>query len=174
MNIKIVEKIIIMENPYAINLNTNRLIKKTTAKYKKLYKLGRTREINDTDVGTPETAPPEPTEPEPVLTTTPPTSPTSPAHQKYTEEKLQRLLTEKSTNIIQQNLDRFSNTAKLSDQQLDDLVKQMLYQKLVGQEKPTKKTKTKKKVTIAKPLKKKKYKLKKIQSSSSEEESESD
>jgi hypothetical protein len=81
------------------------------------------------------------------------------------------LLTEKSTDIIQQNLDRFSNTAKLSDQQLDDLVKQMLYQKLVGQEKPTKKTK--KKVTITKPLKKKKYKLKKIQSSS-EEESESD
>ena len=162
-----------MDNPYAINLNTNRLIKKTTAKYKKLYKLGRTREINDNDVGTPvpETAPPEPTEPEPVLTTTPPTSPTSPAHLKYTEEKLQRLLTEKSTNIIQQNLDRFSNTAKLSDQQLDDLVKQMLYQKLVGQEKPTKKTK--KKVTITKPLKKKKYKLKKIQSSS-EEESESD
>ena len=161
-----------MDNPYAINLNTNRLIKKTTAKYKKLYKLGRTREINDNDVGTPETVPPEPIEPsEPVLTTTPPPSPTSPAHLKYTEEKLQRLLTEKSTDIIQQNLDRFSNTAKLSDQQLDDLVKQMLYQKLVGQEKPTKKTK--KKVTITKPLKKKKYKLKKIQSSS-EEESESD
>jgi hypothetical protein len=162
-----------MDNPYAINLNTNRLIKKTTAKYKKLYKLGRTREICDNDVGTPvpETAPPEPTEPEPVLTTTPPSSPTSPVHLKYTEEKLQRLLTEKSTDIIQQNLDRFSNTAKLSDQQLDDLVKQMLYQKLVGQEKPTKKTK--KKVTITKPLKKKKYKLKKIQSSS-EEESESD
>jgi len=166
-----------MDNPYAINLNTNRLIKKTTAKYKKLYKLGRTREINDNDVGTsvPETVPPTPPEPEPepVLTTTPPTSPTHPAHQKYTEEKLQRLLTEKSTDIIQQNLDRFSNTAKLSDQQLDDLVKQMLYQKLVGQEKPLKKTKTKKKVTIAKPVKKKKkkYKLKDIETSSEEESS---
>ena len=51
-------------NEYAISLKTNRLVKKTTANYKKLKKLGMVREIGPVE---PEPETPTPTlEPEPT------------------------------------------------------------------------------------------------------------
>ena len=107
------------ENEYAISLKTNRLVKKSTSNYKKLKKLNLVKEIGDQQP--PEVEPviePPKVEPEPVRVVE--------QEDTYSEEKLQRLLSEKSTDIIQQNLDKFSNTAKLSDDQLDDLVKKLL------------------------------------------------
>jgi hypothetical protein len=131
---------------YAINTETGRLIKKTTSKYKKLFKLGRTREI--------------PAEDEPL----PPPKPEPEA--EFNERDLQKKLAEVSTDLIQKNLKKIVKSQKLSDNDMDLLIKKMLFKKLCGVEpKPEKKEKKQKKV-------KKKFKL--VEPSSSESESESD
>jgi hypothetical protein len=135
---------------YAINTETGRLIKKTTSKYKRLFKLGKTKEIPAAD----EPLPPAEPEPEPE------------AEPEFTERDLQKKLAEVSTDLIQKNLKKIVKSQKLSDADMDLLVKKMLFKKLCGVEpKPEKKEKKQKKV-------KKKFKL--VEPSSSESESESD
>jgi hypothetical protein len=132
---------------YAINTETGRLLKKTTSKYKKLFKLGKTREIPAAD----EPLPPAKPEPEPEA--------------EFNERDLQKKLAEVSTDLIQKNLKKIVKSQKLSDDDMDLLIKKMLFKKLCGVEpKPEKKQKPKKKV-------KKRFK---VVSSESESESESD
>lgn len=145
---------------YAVNLNTNRLIDKSTAKYRKLKKLGQVQELEK------QQSPPqslnETLKPEDIETEN--------KKDEYSEEKLQKLLINKSTDIIQDNLNSFVNTTKLSDEQLDALVKKMLYEKLMNS-KPSKKEKVKPK---KEKKKKSKFKLRKVSSSEESSDSESD
>lgn len=150
-------------NEYAISLKTNRLIKKSTANYRKLKKLGMVREINEVeeDASTPTPKTVEPT-PEPVLAVSTAKQPTP----EFDEAKLQMKLGEISTDMIQKNLKKVVKAQKLSDAEMDDMLKRLLYKKLCMAEptKPAKKEKPKKKA-------KKKFK---IVEPSSESESESD
>ena len=148
-------------NEYAISLKTNRLIKKSTANYRKLKKLGMVREINEVEESTPTPKTVEPT-PEPVLDVSTAKQPTP----EFDEAKLQMKLGEISTDMIQKNLKKVVKAQKLSDAEMDDMLKRLLYKKLCMAEptKPAKKEKPKKKA-------KKKFK---IVEPSSESESESD
>jgi hypothetical protein len=135
---------------YAINTETGRLIKKTTSKYKKLFKLGRVREIPVEDEPLPPPKPEPEVEPE----------------AEFNERDLQKKLAEVSTDLIQKNLKKIVKSQKLSDDDMDLLIKKMLFKKLCGVEpKPEKKEK--------KPKKKVKKRFK-VVSSESESESESD
>lgn len=145
---------------YAVNLNTNRLIDKSTAKYRKLKKLGQVQELEREKTVQIEDPKIE------VIEKTPEPEIQSSKKDEYSEEKLQKLLISKSTDIIQDNLNSFVNTAKLTDQQLDSLVKKMLYEKLMNS-KSSKKEKEKPK-TKKEKKKKSKFKLRKVESSSSE------
>jgi len=119
---------------FAINTETGRLIKKTTAKYKRLFKLGKTKEIPSSDEPKPKPKP-EP-EPEP----------------EFNEQRLQEKLADVSTTMIQKNLKKIVKAQKLSDAEMDLLVKKMLYQKLcVTEPKKEKKPKKKKRFKVVEP-----------------------
>ena len=141
-------------NEYAISLKTNRLVKKTTANYRRLHKLGLTREINeveeDASTPTPKTVKFEGPTPEPVLAVSTAKQPTP----EFDEAKLQMKLGEISTDMIQKNLKKVVKAQKLSDAEMDDMLKRLLYKKLCMAEpmKPAKKEKPKKKA-------KRKYKI---------------
>jgi len=135
---------------YAISLETNRLIKKSTANYKRLKKLGMVREIEPTEK-------PEPT---PTPTPTPTIEPERPAvthpqaEPEFDERDLQVKMAELTTDMVAANMKKIVKSQKLSDAEYDTLLKKMLYQKLCAKEstsKPTKPTKPK--------TKKKKYKI---------------
>lgn len=153
------------KNEYSINLETNRLIKKNTPKYKRLLKLGKIKQIDKNEETEHPVSPKvveqvkkEVKEPKKV-------EKVEKVQDDFSEEKLQKLLVSKSTDIISQNMDKFMDTHKLTDEQVDIMVRKLLYEKLMGQtsKKEPKKEKTK--------TKKSKYKLRKVESSESEEES---
>jgi hypothetical protein len=108
---------------YATNLNTGRLIKKSTALYKKLKKLNQVGSIDEIDTPDVVKAPaikapePEPDEPEPD-------------EPEFDELKLQTKLADISTDIIQKNMKKIVKAQKLSDSELDLLLKKMLFNKL--------------------------------------------
>lgn len=85
---------------------------------------------------------------------------------EFDESKLQSKLAELSTDMIKDNLKKVVASQKLSDAELDSLLKRMLYKKLMLDE-------PKKKEKKEKPVKKKKKKSKFKVVSSSESESES-
>jgi hypothetical protein len=157
-----------MSSKYAINLDTQRLVLKSTAKYKKLAKLGRVKEIEEIDKKEPE---PEPeteaskkteASPEPAKKKTPDNN------LDFDESKLQTKLADISTDMIKENLSKIVKSKKLTDDEMDTLIKKMLYEKLCI-DKPDKKSKPKKK-----PVKKsKKSKFKIVEPSSSDSESDS-
>ena len=124
---------------FATNVNTGRLISKSTALYKRLKKLGQTTEI------APTAAPPTP---EPTPAPTP----------------LREKVIEAATDIIADNKKAF---AKLSQQDSDDLLKRLLYEKLCITPKTAK-------PPPSKPSKPSKKKKKYVVSSSEESASESD
>lgn len=130
---------------YAISLQTNRLIKKSTANYKKLKKLGLVREIGSEPTPTPE---PEPT-PEPQ----PPTPEPTP---EFNERDLQIKMAELTTEMVADNVKKIVKSQKLSDEEYNTLLKKMLYKKLCGDAKPKP---TKPKTTKPKITKKKKFKI---------------
>lgn len=130
---------------YAISLQTNRLIKKSTANYKKLKKLGLVREIGSEPTPTPE---PEPT-PEPQ----PPTPEPTPG---FNERDLQIKMAELTTEMVADNVKKIVKSQKLSDEEYNTLLKKMLYKKLCGDAKPKP---TKPKTTKPKITKKKKFKI---------------
>ena len=151
-----------MKEGFVLNPQTGRIISKSTSKYRRLVKLGLIDEKNNSkvekEVIKKVEKTPEPAEPaEPAVQ--------SPKKEEYSEEKLQKLLISKSTDIIQDNLNSFVNTAKRTDQQLDSLVKKMLFEKLMSNK--TNK-KEKEKFKKEKKTKKTKFKLRKVESSSSE------
>jgi hypothetical protein len=129
---------------YAKNLNTGRLIKKSTSLYKKLKKLNQVSEIDEIDEpDVIKTAKPtfdvvKTSEPEPEIN-----------EPEFDESKLQTKLADISTDLIQKNMKKIVKAQKLSDKELDLLLKKMLFKKLCIDEpepKPKKKKKPKKRV----------------------------
>jgi hypothetical protein len=143
-----------MSNEFAINCKTGRLLKKSTALYRKLKKLGQIKEIEIEEqqekpkvekVKTVEVKAVEPLE-EPV---------------EYDPKRLQEKLADISTDLIKDNLKQIVKAHKLSDNEMDDMLRRLLYKKLcIEQPKPKEEKK-----------KKKKSKFKIIESSSSDSES---
>ena len=130
-------------NEYAISLKTNRLIKKSTANYRKLKKLGMVREINEVeeDASTPTPKTVEPT-PEPVLAVSTAKQPTP----EFDERDLQHRVADLTTSMVADNMKKIVKAQKLSDTEYDTLLKKMLYQKLcIEPKKPAKKKQGKKK-----------------------------
>ena len=107
---------------HAINLESGRLIKKSTAKYKKLKKLGKVKEIEE--------EPEKAIEPEP----------------EFNERDLQVKMAELTTDMVANNMKQIIKNQKLSNSEYDILLKKMLYKKLCIDEpkKPKKVKKTKK------------------------------
>jgi hypothetical protein len=89
--------------------------------------------------------------------------PETPEAPEFNEKHLQTKLAEISTDLIRDNLKTIVKAQKLTDKDMDILIKKMLYEKLCM--KPDKPKETKEK-------KKKKFKI--VEPSSSESESESD
>ena len=161
------------QNPYALNINTNRLIKKSTSLYRKLKKLNQVREIeNPTGPPKVEKVTSEPTPEKEVTRLTQPLC-ESP-EPEYDESKLQRKLADISTDVVKENMKQLIKNQKLNDEQYDLLLKKMLFQKLCIDEPKKEKKKEKEK----QPVKKKgkqgtKFKLA-PPPSSSESDSDSD
>ena len=137
---------------YAISLKTNRLISKSTANYKKLKKMGLTKEIGDSDEATKPTKPskPQPTPEVKQPQEKPQEQPTPEQQPEFNELQLQHRMSEITSDMVKTNLKEIVKSQKLSDKEYDILLKRMLYKKLclVDPTEPTvkpKKTKTKKK-----------------------------
>ena len=153
-------------NEYAISLKTNRLISKSTSNYRRLKKLGLTKEIDEMDDTPTPTPTPEPTPtptPEPVLAVS--TAKQSTPTPEFDERDLQVKMAELTTDMVADNMKKIVRSQKLSDVEYDTLLKKMLYQKLCV-DKPSK-TKPKKPKKV-----KKKFKI--VEPSESESSSESD
>ena len=133
-------------NEYAISLKTNRLIKKSTANYRKLKKLNQIKEIEPRAQPNPEPSPEPSLEPSPEPDSPEPDSPGT----EFNERDLQLKLAELSTTVVQRNMKKIIKSQKLSDTEYDLLLKKMLYEKLCG-DPPVKPTKKKKKFKIVQP-----------------------
>ena len=116
-----------MKEGYAINPQTSRIIKKSTAKYKRLLKLGLIVENEPT----PETK----VEPEPEKVSSPP-EPVS----------LKSEIAKTTVNIVKENINSFRD---LNKEDTDKLLRQLLIDKLCLK-KPTK-SKTKSKFKLKPP-----------------------
>lgn len=125
------------------NPNTKRYLKVGSPAYKRLVRAGVLPPPS------PET-PPEPETPSPA-----------PEAPEFNEKKLQTKLAEISTDLIRDNLKTIVKSQKLSDKDMDILIKKLLFEKLCL--KPDK--------TKPKEEKKKKKKFKIVEPSSSESES---
>lgn len=145
-----------MKEGYAINPETGRIISKTTAKYKKLVKLGKIDENEQKEQK-------EPKQVEIVKEKVVETVKEQDLEPAFDESKLQSKLADISTSMIKDNLKKVVESQKLSDDELDMMLKRMLYKKLCI-EKPKSKKPVKKKKT-------KKPKFKVVSSSESESES---
>ena len=145
-------------NEYAISLKTNRLVKKSTANYRKLKKLNLVKEVEEEPVAVVGHNPKPEKSAEPEA---------KPAEPEFDESKLQLKLADISTDLIHKNLKKIVKSQKLSDIEMDDMLKRLLYKRLCLEPEP----KPKKKEKLAKK-KGKKFKL--VEPPSSEDESESD
>ena len=154
------------ENEYAINLQTGRLIKKTTSLYKKLKKLKQVKEIEPEEPKVKE----KPKEPEPKPEPQPEPIKPQPEEEPFDERRLQEKLADISTSVVKKNMKQIIKNQKLSDEEYDLLLKKMLYKKLCLSEPKLKEEKKEEKKTKSK-TKKKKFKIVEPSSSS---ESESD
>ena len=125
-----------------LNPKTNRFVKVGSQGYKRL--------VRD---GTIKPAEAQPTLPVPAEAATPP-------EESFDDSKLQSKLAEISTDMIKENMKTIVKSQKLSDQEMDVMLKRMLYKKLCLE--PPKKVK---------PVKKSKKSKFKIVSSESETES---
>ena len=119
-----------IDNQYALNKNTGRLIKKTTSLYKKLKKLNQVKEIEDDPevVKVKTVKPVKPEEPEPVEEPEP----------EFNELDLQHKMAELTTDMVADNVKKIIRSQSLSDKDYDILLKKMLYEKLCV-DKPEKK-----------------------------------
>jgi hypothetical protein len=153
-----------MSNEYAISLKTNRLVKKSTANYRKLQKLNLIKEIDVKEQPT-HTEQPSPPQPEKTLAAEPDVP-------EFSEHDLQHKMAELTTNMVADNMKQIIKSQKLNDSEYSSLLRRMLYNKLCMEE--PKEPKKKEKVA-KKPVKKAKKKFKVVvPSSESESESESD
>jgi hypothetical protein len=150
-------------NDYALSLKTNRLVKKSTANYRKLFKMGLTKEIEEHEkVEKVDTPPPSP-EPEALV------ADNEHIDTKFDERDFQEKLVDISTDMIEKNLKKIVKSQKLSNDDMDMLLKKMLYKKLCLEEPKTKPKKKEKEKSVKKKAKKK---FKMVEPSESESESE--
>ena len=117
-------------NEYALSLKTNRLVKKSTANYRKLKKLNLIKELDAVEPVPAETPPPSP-------------EPVEPVEPEFSERDLQHKMAELTTNMVADNVKKIVKSQKLSNEEYDALLRRMLYKKLCIDPEPTK-TKTKK------------------------------
>ena len=122
-------------NEYALSLKTNRLVKKSTANYRKLKKLNLIKELDAVEPVPAETPPPSPEPVEPVEP--------EPVEPEFSERDLQHKMAELTTNMVADNVKKIVKSQKLSNEEYDALLRRMLYKKLCIDSEPTK-TKTKK------------------------------
>ena len=120
-----------------LNPLTKRFVKIGSPQHKRLVRNGTLPPVEET--------PPEP----------------SPEAPEFNEKHLQNKLAEISTDMIRDNLKTIVKSQKLSDKDMDILIKKMLYEKLCMQPDKTKPKETKEK------KKKKKFKI--VEPSSSDE-----
>ena len=148
-----------MSNEHAINLKTGRLILKKTSLYRKLKKLNLVKEIEEPKVEIEQpTQPKQPkVEVKEVIVETP--------KPEYNEALLKETLADLSTDLIKSNLKKVVKAQKLSDNEMDDMLRRLLYKKLCVDDPQHPKPKEEKKKKKPKP----KFKI--IESSSSESES---
>ena len=135
-------------NEYALSLKTNRLVKKSTANYRKLKKLNLIKELDAVEPVPAETPPPSPEPVEPVEP--------EPVEPEFSERDLQHKMAELTTNMVADNVKKIVKSQKLSNEEYDALLRRMLYKKLCIDPEPTKiKTKkgkkAKKKFKIVEP-----------------------
>jgi hypothetical protein len=149
-------------NDYAINLNTGRTIKKSTANYRKLKKLNRIQEIEEHEKEQPPkiSKPVDIEEPEVLV------ADNEHIDTKFDERDFQEKLVDISTDMIEKNLKKIVKSKKLSNDEMDDMLRRMLYKKLCLEQQKPKKLKEK---PIKKKKDKKKFKI--VESSESESES---
>jgi len=167
------------EKTHALNLDTNRLVRKGSRSYIRQKKLGRIKELDDERSAT---ALPQGDDTEPVVQEeiqsfsssepdeVPPPSPDNIKTQNFDNDEFKSMMTKQFQQIIKENQ---ASLVDLTQRQTDTLLKRLLMEKLQLNDdnkvkKVTKKTKTKKKKT--------RFKLKPPSSSeeSSDEESESE
>jgi hypothetical protein len=148
-------------NEYAISLKTNRLVKKSTANYRRLLKLNLIKEIDEKEQPTHIEQPSH--QPEKALAA-------EIAKPEFSEHDLQHKMAELTTNMVADNMKQIIKSQKLNDSEYSALLRRMLYNKLCMEE--PKEPKKKEKVS-KKPVKKAKKKFKLV-APSSESESESD
>ena len=144
-----------MSNEFAINCKTGRLLKKSTALYRKLKKLGQIKEIEIEEQQ--EQPKVEKVKAVEVKAVEPVVEPV-----EYDPKRLQEKLADISTDLIKDNLKQIIKNQKLSNDDYDILLRKMLFKKLCINEQPKQ---------VSKKKKKPKPKFKIIESSSSESES---
>ena len=143
------------QNQFAINLNSGRLLKKTTSLYKRLKKLNKVKEIEDGEQ--PEVKQPgAQRDEEPRGREASHRHVEEPIEEPFNEHKLQEKLADISTDLIKSNLKKVVKAQKLSDAEFDILLKKMLFKKLCINEQPKqpkedKKKKKKSKFKIIEP-----------------------
>lgn len=157
-----------MSTEYALNVKTGRYCKIGSRTYQRALKAGHINsDYTEPTKITPEIAEPQPITP-PVEVKTPPPSPTNNIKvQKFDAAELKKLMGETMTDIIKENKPQFKD---LTQKQTDVMLKKLLYDKLMIDQK----SKKSKKVKAKKPKKKSKYKIREPSSSESSESSESD
>jgi hypothetical protein len=130
---------------YAKNTNTGRLIKRSTSLYRKLKKLNQVEELTDaTDIPSKPVAEAIKSKPQkPHIVQTEPDEPDEPDEpEPFDESKLQSKLADISTDMIKKNMKKIVKAQKLSDKELDIMLKKLLYNKLcIDEPKPKKKKK---------------------------------
>lgn len=125
-----------------LNPKTNRFVKIGSQGYKRLVREGTIKAV-------------EPVETPLIVKPTPPPEPEP--EEPFSESILQTKLAEISTEMIQKNMKKIVKSQKLSDAEMDTLLRKMLYKRLCIEPPPVKPEK-----------KKKKSKFKLIEPSSSE------
>ena len=133
---------------YAYNINTNRLIRSNTAKYKKLEKLGQLRPLDDPEIKPEIKKEPEKIDDDDELDDIPLKQPKlerqNGMQNKFDDLEFKTLMAKSMSEVIKENEDKFKN---ISQKKTDKLLKQMLFEKLCQnkKKKPKKSKKTKKK-----------------------------
>ena len=123
-----------MQKGYALNPETNRIIKTSTAKYKKLVKLGIIVPEVQNAVEKVKTSVPE--------VQNIPVPPPAPAPAPAPAPPVKALLAQELTDIVAEHKAKFA--AELTEKETNALLKQLLYEKLVKKPKKPKKPKSKK------------------------------
>tara|TARA_R110000822_G_scaffold207332_2_gene343475 strand:- start:202 stop:696 length:495 start_codon:yes stop_codon:yes gene_type:complete len=133
---------------YAYNINTNRLIRSNTAKYKKLEKLGQLRPLDDPEIKPEIKKEPEKIDDDDELDDIPLKPPKltrqNGMQNKFDDLEFKKMMASSMSEVIKENEDKFKN---ISQKKTDKLLKQMLFEKLCQnkKKKPKKSKKTKKK-----------------------------